>query len=63
MTAQEKAKELVEKFKRHALANWENYNLKQCALITVDEILYNVLILADERKIYWQQVKEEIEKL
>ncbi len=69
MIPKEKAKELIEKFKPNALANWENYNLKQCALIAVDEILNNSVnvidcaedIISDEE--YWQQVKEEITKL
>lgn len=33
---------------------------KQCALIAVDEI---IRVLQDEQDWYWQEVKEEIEKL
>ena len=69
MKAQEKAKELVEKY---AIWNWNetvcNYEVaKQCALIAVDEIINTIEYgsQADEiSKIsYWQQVKQEIEKL
>lgn len=67
MTPQEKAKQLVEKFEN-------GLTLKDCALIAVDEILeltkkptYNPFdwneitgFYYDE---YWQEVKQEIEKL
>jgi replication-associated recombination protein RarA len=33
---------------------------KQCALIAVDEI---IRVLQDEQDWYWQEVKQEIEKL
>lgn len=74
MTAQEKAKELYDKIRReeyHLFAKW-------CALNAVDEALaqhiecYNKMkqlypymldVLQSEKYKYWQQVKQEIEKL
>jgi len=59
MTSKEKAEELALKY--HNL--WINGNsimAKQCALIAVDEILehcYQVM------KPFWEEVKQEIEKL
>jgi hypothetical protein len=61
MTPKEKANELIEKY-----AIWSWNEAKECALITVDEILDTI---EDERtgifnmKRYWQEVKQEIEKL
>jgi hypothetical protein len=63
MTPKEKAKELVEKFRLKVLdydGNGINgFKAKQCALIAVEEILdkdgYN--------NEYYQEVKQEIEKL
>jgi hypothetical protein len=71
MTPKEKAKELVSKFTflSYPESNEKFYNPKQCALIAVHEIR-NILsmpnipkyypIVTDE---YWEQVKQEIEKL
>jgi hypothetical protein len=71
MTPIDKAKELVSKY-------WDDIpdlffeEAKQCALIAVDEILNNVMRwwetpIKDEyfitQKMYWVQVKNEIEKL
>ena len=69
MTPKEKAKELVHKYhKIHAI---NNYEVKQCALIAVDEIddIYQKLTPKDIPYYYlleleyWQEVKQEIEKL
>jgi len=76
MTAKEKAIELINKF---SLVNsetilvdglWEKeYSLtdsdaKQCALIAVDEIIKTFYLpVTYGAKEYWQQVKQEIEKL
>ena len=62
MTPKEKAVELVEKYL--ALTN----NRKQCAIIAVEEILKMPNIEYSHNRDssqydYWQQVKEEIEKL
>ena len=65
MTPKEKAEELVEKFTD--LEDGEMYigKAKQCAIIAVDEILS---FIEDDRegfswKKYYQEVKQEIEKL
>jgi hypothetical protein len=88
MTPKEKAKELVEKFNKattykyqeYAGANYSTFEhdieeLKQCALIAVDEILSNDFLEPQiKRHIgnvepspihleYWQQIKIEIEAL
>jgi len=73
MKTKEKAEELVNKFSD--LEDGEMYigKAKQCALIAVDEILKNSVgynaydgvidndISADDN--YWEEVKQEIEKL
>jgi hypothetical protein len=72
MTPQEKAEELFDKYATYAVM-WtggievEKQNCKQCALIAVDEI---IKVACDESdydeavtKLYWNEVKEEIEKL
>ena len=58
MTPEQKAKELVDKFKYNL---WENscYNAKQCALIAI-EFAINY---SDFHIEYLQQTKTEIEKL
>lgn len=71
MTAKEKSTELFDKY-------WElntdfdglvKYELaKQCALIAVDEIIYNISGLEDSvwynnASGFWQEVKKEIEAL
>ena len=63
MTAKEKAEELVKKYKGFEMPN-EHIASKQCALITVDEIL-NIYINFPKhpQSIYWQEVKNEIDKL
>ena len=77
MTPQEKAKELVEKYRGVAHSDFHNQtgydeaqreeNQKQCALIAVDEILEEALGLDDNdyqsKFDYWLKVKQEIEKL
>lgn len=62
MTPKEKAKELFNKMDMIIYTNHDNWKeqCKQCALIAVDEILehcYQVM------KPFWQEVKQEIEKL
>jgi hypothetical protein len=68
MTPQEKSKQLYNKFLRYVPAEeeFEHEYAKQCALIAVDEILVvmNEEYFSDALKIeYWEQVKQEIEKL
>ena len=61
MTPKDKARQLVNKMWIYALPNengsWEN--AKQCALIAVNEIIQNFFSNFD----YWEEVKQEIEKL
>ena len=65
MTPKEKAKELVDKFYPRATSyssdrKNQNDNAKQCALITIDEILENTFCQFKTK--YWQEVKNEINK-
>jgi hypothetical protein len=66
MTPKEKAQELFTKFS----SNTVHYDAaKQCALIAVDEIIKLLVDLSDGNftyindVIYYQEVKQEIEKL
>jgi hypothetical protein len=77
MTSKEKAKELVDKFKPHShfwvhdLGRQKDYeieqleNAKQCALIAVDEAIEESYFVDKTycRQEYWEEVKQEIEKL
>jgi hypothetical protein len=65
MTPKEKAKELVNKLKLSfagVISNDEDWEslAKQCALISVDELIF---YCSNLEMYYWQQVKQEIEKL
>lgn len=69
MTAQEKAIELVDSFMD--LSEEQEYNTprymskemaKQCALIAVDEIVKNGIYSFEDNR-YWEQVKQEIQKI
>ena len=65
MEAKEKAKELVNKMYRYQecyLANGSEW-AKECALICVDEILKGGFTIFEETLDYWNEVKQEIEKL
>jgi DNA polymerase elongation subunit (family B) len=62
MTPQEKAKELLAKMTTNADSLiYKNQYAKECALIAVDEILKAIGF--SDNKFYWQEVKQEIEKL
>lgn len=71
MTPKEKADELIDKM--YYIGRYddkEDYNLamaweraKQCALIAVDELFSFTDDFDLDTKEYWQDVKEEIEKL
>jgi hypothetical protein len=74
MTPKQKAEELVLKYLRidNNTKEWFNKHIaKQCALVAVDEILNNNNKIPGnvnglhtfENTSYWQQVKQEIEKL
>lgn len=59
MTARLKAKELVDKYhKIHAI---NNYEVKQCAIIAVDELINEAVY--EKQYNYWQDVKQEINNL
>ena len=72
MTPEEKAEQLYDKFLRYVPAEeeFEHEYAKQCALIAVDEILWEIVKYADnsreyvvENSLFWQNVKQEIEKM
>ena len=65
MEPKEKAKELINKFDK-AVNTHSNTPLKKCALIAVDELIieenkYNNGSFYPSK--FWQEVKQEIEKL
>jgi predicted Ser/Thr protein kinase len=61
MTSKEKAKELYVKYYKLIESPLEKHTrTKQCALIAVDELIYSH---NNDNKWYWQEVKNEIEKL
>jgi hypothetical protein len=65
MRTKEKAKELFNKYyQKCADSSYPEYMAKDCALIAVDEIIKEVnQNFTSDRYAYWQEVKEEIEKL
>ena len=72
MTPKEKAEDIVHKYSTYVVM-WsggievERQNVKQCALISVDEMLKELESIDDGQTVipynYWQEVKQEIEKL
>jgi len=66
MTPQEKAKELVDKFKYISYYLDDIQNHKEGALIAVDEIIlsHQMSVSCEDLVVdYWKEVKQEIEKL
>ena len=62
MTPKEKAEELYSKYYQQvADGSSPEYNAKQCALIAADEIIK--VAYWSNVKTYWEEVKQEIEKL
>ena len=66
--AQEKAKELVVKYLAIQFGDFPLTDAKQCALIAVDEVIAQIepsvtMDVISARIEYWQEVKQEIEKL
>ena len=61
MTPKEKAFSLYFKFIRDVIA--DDQKAKQCALIALDEIINAGKDVDEFSDSYWQQVKQEIEKL
>lgn len=62
MTAKEKAKELFDKY-QDAGSKWYVDTTKKYALIAVDEILNQFKWRPSIGSSFWQEVKQEIEKL
>jgi hypothetical protein len=66
MTPKKKAIELIEKFKNYSYSGRDNdkecrfENAKRCALIAVDEVIDECRVGMDW---WWQEVKQEIEKI
>ena len=67
MTPKEKAKEIYEKLyfvKVNTVGGWMfKESAKQCALICVDEILMSQHNVWENTIEYWQDVKQEINKI
>lgn len=68
MTPKEKAIELSDKFYFISSFFSDSEDAKQCALIAVNEIIseygtYYKVNIDDKYVSYWQEVKQEIEKL
>jgi len=63
MTPKEKAEELIYRFTFYCRECDYEDNAKQYALIAVDEILSIRKLKDIESQNYWQEVKQEIEKL
>ena len=66
LRAKEKAKELVQLFYNnqcsHSITELSYKSAIQCALICVDEIIETYIDIDPKLK-YWQEVKQEINKL
>jgi len=63
MTPKQKYKELVDKFKDIKDAYYIDEQAKKRALIAVDEIINAIEYLDDDSEYFWEQVKQELEKL
>lgn len=72
MKARTKAKELRDNYIFTSLDSNDDYetlklkiliHAKRCALIAVDEILSAIEYLDDDSEYFWEEVKQELEKL
>jgi methionine synthase II (cobalamin-independent) len=70
MTPAEKAQKLVDTYRNTIMSflsdNMKDMNAKKCALIAVDEIVQSRKddnIFRAQDLVYWEQVKQEINKL
>jgi hypothetical protein len=65
MTPKEKAVELFDKYNNPDITHYPYvHNAQQCALIAVDEILNTIMsVYQPETKLFWLEVKKEIEAL
>jgi hypothetical protein len=61
MTPKEKAMQIFNRM-CNSVHELLPFDVKECALIAVDEII-NTFIDIDPKKVYWQEVKQEIENL
>jgi diphthamide biosynthesis methyltransferase len=61
MTPKEKAKELIDKYEFVYIQNYTSmFEVIQCALIAVDEIIDLVKHIDVDSEDYWEEVKQEI---
>jgi len=60
MTPKEEAQELFDKYDNILYKEYNNLEAKKCALIAVEMVILNCY---EEEEYYWQEVKQEIEKL
>jgi hypothetical protein len=63
MTPKDKAGELIYRFTFYCRECDYEDNARESALIAVDEILEELITINLEKWYYWQEVKQEIEKL
>ena len=67
MTTKEKAIEIFDKYDSFLYKEYNNLEAKKCALIAVDEIIDAIKVADNINFMYiidwWQEVKQEIEKL
>jgi hypothetical protein len=75
MTPKERAEELVDTFRETIMSflsdNMKHQNAKKCAIVSVDQIILEQCKgselkdprYQDERLMYWNEVKQEIEKI
>ena len=65
MTPKEKAEELTQKMLDEQSFSEDSYDAKQCALTAVNEIIFQFTDKCCEsaNRRFWEEVKEEIEKL
>jgi|LakMenE18May11ns_1017448.scaffolds.fasta_scaffold8303088_1 hypothetical protein len=67
MTPKEKALDLMDSFIQRTRNKWESSmsykRAKQCSLIAVDEVINSMTVATSVHLPYWQEVKQEIEKL
>jgi hypothetical protein len=64
MEAKEKARELVDKYSFVEIQHYTSmFEVKECALIAVDEILDLVKHIDVDSEDYWEEVKQEIQQL
>ena len=61
--AKDKAKELVGRFTLELSPDYYQQEAKQCALICVDEVLSVGFLDTNYLYQYWEEVKQEINKL